>query len=158
MEAEDPQLYGIAYPDNQAVILAEMKVRIGRIKNLSSDESLNVPFAFIIGKYDAWKDIYKDNVPTPLPVVRNGKLDLEAIEQNSWQARFFLEQFCPAVVKNAEALAPNIKFFPASSFGHAPSQTSKGFAPDPQRIRPILIEAPILWILRQLRPDLVPVC
>jgi len=153
---EDPQIHS-DFSDYQSVILAEMKTRIARIRNLGPDAQLDVPLAFLVGKHDAWGDIFDDPKAQPRSVVSDGKFDLEAIEENSWQARTFLNHFCPSVVQNAEALAPNIKYFPISAFGHTPVPTAKGFAPDPQRIKPRLVEAPILWILHQIRPDLVPI-
>jgi len=153
---EDPQINS-DFSDYQSVILAEMKTRIAKMRNLGPDAQLDVPLAFLVGKHDAWGDIFDDPKAQPRPVVRDGKLDLEAIDENSWQARAFLNHFSPSVVQNAEALAPNIKFFPISAFGHTPIPTAKGFAPDPRRIKPRLVEAPILWILHQIRPDLVPI-
>ena len=153
---EDPQIDS-DFADYQAVILAEMKTRITRMRNLGPDAQLDVPLAFLVGKHDAWADIFEDPSTQPRAVVREGKFDLEAVEENSWQARTFLNHFCPSVVQNAEALAPNIKYFPISAFGHTPVPTAKGFAPDPRRIKPRLVEAPILWLLHQIRPELVPV-
>lgn len=153
---EDPQINS-DFSDYQSVILAEMKTRIAKIRNLGPDAQLDVPLAFLVGKHDAWGGIFDDPKAQPRPVVRDGKLDLEAIDENSWQARVFLNHFCPSVVQNAEALAPKIKYFPISAFGHTPVPTAKGFAPDPQRIKPRLVEAPILWILHQIRRDLVPI-
>jgi hypothetical protein len=153
---EDPQIDS-DFADYQAVILAEMKTRIARMRNLGPDAQLDVPLAFLVGKHDAWADIFEDPSTQPRAVVREGKFDLEAVEENSWQARTFLNHFCPSVVQNAEALAPNIKYFPISAFGHTPVPTAKGFAPDPRRIKPRLVEAPILWLLHQIRPELVPV-
>ena len=153
---EDPQIDS-DFADYQAVILAEMKTRIARMRNLGPDAQLGVPLAFLVGKHDAWADIFEDPSTQPRAVVREGKFDLEAVEENSWQARTFLNHFCPSVVQNAEALAPNIKYFPISAFGHTPVPTAKGFAPDPRRIKPRLVEAPILWLLHQIRPELVPV-
>jgi len=153
---EDPQIES-DFADYQAIILAEMKTRIAKMRNLGPDAQLDVPLAFLVGKYDAWADIFESPSSKPRQVVHEGKLDLKAIEDNSWLARTFLNEFCPAVVQNAEALAPNIMYFPISAFGHSPVPTAKGFAPDPKRIRPMLVEAPVLWLMRHIRPDLVPV-
>jgi len=155
----DPQL-NQPLPDLQEIILAELKNRIGRVKNLGINEGIDVPLAFIVGKYDAWNPLYAEGTPPPLEVLRDGALDMKAVQDNSHIARHLLLDICPAVVRNAEALAPNIMYFPTSTFGHNAVETShgKGFAPDPPRIKPILIEAPFLWILSQLRPDLIQTC
>ena len=155
----DPQL-NQPLPDLQEIILAEMKNRIGRVKNLGINEGIDVPLAFIVGKYDAWCSLYAEGTPPPREVLRNGALDIEAVHDNSHVARHLLLDICPAVVRNAEALAPKIMYFPTSTFGHNAVETSngKGFAPDPPRIKPMLIEAPFLWILSQLRPDLIQTC
>jgi hypothetical protein len=59
------------------------------------------------------------------------------------------------VVANAEALSTNVKFFAVSSFGHTPIKIAPGeYVPDPARLEPEFIEAPLLWILSRICPAL----
>jgi hypothetical protein len=47
-------------------------------------------------------------------------------------------------------------FFSASSFGHTPIRIGPNeYVPDPAMLAPISVEVPLLWLLSQLRPDLL---
>jgi hypothetical protein len=49
-----------------------------------------------------------------------------------------------------------VLFFPVSSFGHAPVKVgSVDYVPDPRRLKPFMVEVPILWILSRIAPELV---
>lgn len=160
LEVTDPQL-NQPMPDLQEVILAEMKTRIKRVKNLGPDGKLDVPVAFLVGKYDAWKEMIREEQRgVDTEILKGGKLCLQTLQKNSDLAWGLMKVCAPAVLRNAEALASNIVFFPVSTFGHNAVNTvnGKGFAPDPRKIDPVLIEAPFLWILSQIRPDLISTC
>jgi hypothetical protein len=74
----------------------------------------------------------------------------------------------PAVVANAEIISSNVLYFPASSFGCSPEvvKDAEGrpkiengrpvLGPDPSRLTPILVDAPLLWLLSNFEPDIVP--
>jgi hypothetical protein len=75
-------------------------------------------------------------------------------------------EVCPQIVAGAEAISSNVKYFPVSSFGCSPEvigydKDPQGreipvLSPDPAKIQPILVEIPVLWILSQIEPDLIP--
>ena len=143
--------------DYHDVILAEMKVRIQKLQNLPSGKKTETPLAIVIGKSDGWKHA----LPAPLreDFIVDGKLNLSALSVNHDMIREFLMKYDPKVVANAEAFSSCIKYFAASSFGHAPTdvQTAQGFvpAPDPEKLRPQMVEIPPLWILSQAVPYLI---
>ena len=88
--------------------------------------------------------------------LKESKLQRQAMENNSERLRALLLELCPNVVANAEALTDNIQFFAASSFGHTPLKIGPGeYAPDPTRLKPLAVEAPVLWMLSQLCPQLL---
>jgi len=156
----DPQLHQ-PMPDLQEVILAEMKTRIHRVRNILPGDQLDIPLAFVVGKYDAWGEIIRESERgVDTEILRGGRLCMETLQKNSHVAWGLMQKFVPSIVRSVEALASNVMYFPVSTFGHHAVATTngKGFAPDPRKIRPVLIEAPFLWILSQLRPDLLRTC
>lgn len=154
-DTKDPQLEKPVV-DQQDIILSEMRTRIQTIRNLHSGETIQTPFAFIVGKYDAWLQLL--NGKTLRESVHDGKLDISAIEENSSVIRGLLYQLSPPLVANAEALSSNVMFFAASSFGHTPVKLKIGaenaYVPDPAKLRPVNVEVPLLWILSQICPNL----
>jgi len=156
----DPQLEKEPL-DQQDTILAEMRTRIQSIRNLPVERKIQTPLAVLAGKCDAWLHLMTE--PPFANPVRDGALDLEALEANSRRVRDLLRSVCPAIVANAEALSENVCYFPVSSFGHTPVKQGPNasgqfdYVPDPARLAPYLVEIPPLWILSKLSPALVPV-
>jgi DNA-directed RNA polymerase subunit RPC12/RpoP len=151
-DTKDPQLEK-PIVDQQDIILAEMRARIQMIRNLRSGETIRTPVAFIVGKCDVWLHLLNGK-PLQNPL-RDGKIDLFVIRENSKRVRELLYQLCPAVVANAEALSSNVMFFAASSFGHTPLKIGPGeYVPDPSKLQPVHVEIPVLWILLQVCPGL----
>jgi hypothetical protein len=152
-DTKDPQLEKPVV-DQQDIILAEMRARIQLIRNLPAGENIQTPVAFIVGKSDVWLHLL-DSKLLRNPV-HDGKLDAEAIAENSDIVRALLYQLCPGVVANAEALSSNVMFFAVSSFGHTPIKIGPGeYVPDPARLHPFFVEMPLLWILSQVCPALL---
>jgi hypothetical protein len=151
-DTKDPQLEKPVV-DQQDIILSEMRARIQIIRNLRSDENIHTPVAFVVGKCDVWLHLLNGKpIRDPL---REGKLDMAVIEENSSIVRALMYGLCPAVVANAEALSSNVMFFAASSFGHTPIKIGPGeYVPDPARLEPFHVEIPLLWILSQVCPTL----
>ncbi len=147
-DTKDPQIEK-PIVDQQDIILAEMKARIQMIRNLRSNETINTPVAFVVGKCDVWLHLLNGN-PIRDPV-RDRMLDQSAIEENSDNVRDLMHRLCPSVVANAEALSTNVMFFAASSFGHTPIKIGPGeYVPDPARLQPMHADVPLLWILSHL--------
>jgi hypothetical protein len=94
--------------------------------------------------------------------VERGNLNLEIIESNSNLVREMLMKIVPAIVANAEAVSNRVKYFPVSAFGCSPEfvgNDDRGrpiFSPDPNKISPILVDVPMLWLLSCVEPGLVP--
>ncbi len=145
--------------DQQDIIMAELEIRVKQNKNIAIQEKIDAPMAVMIGKCD----ILEDHIDWDLirnPIVEN-RLDMESLENNSTILRNFLMEMHPSIVANSEALSSNVKFFPVSAFGHSPRTFKRGdqsfIAPNPEKIDPVMIEVPTIWVLSEIVPDLVPV-
>ena len=144
--------------DQQDSILAEVESRIKRVLGLAPSERIQTPLAFIVGKSDAWAHLLAE----PLEgTVREGGLDLGAIDRNSARVRAVLQELCPGLVATAESLAANLRFFAVTSFGHTPVIIAEGpnrgrIAPDPRRLAPARVEDPVYWILHMTSPTIIP--
>lgn len=163
---EDPQLNtGGLQLDQQAVIMAETESRIASILNLGPGESINTPFAVLIGKCDLWEDY----LATPegggkplLPVVAGGKLIRENVQANSDRLRKMLMKLQPAICTTAESISDNVCYFAVSQLGVSPVTFEDELTgvtrvgPDPTKISPRYLCDPTLWMLSQLAPDYVP--
>lgn len=154
---DDPQLALTGRVDQQDSILAELESRMKRVLGLPAAERIRTPMAFIVGKSDAWSHL----LPGPLEeCVSGGQLDLGAIDRNSARVRSVLAETCPGLVACAESLAADLRFFAATSFGHSPVVIADGpnrgrIAPDPRRLEPRQVEAPIYWLIHRACPGLL---
>lgn len=143
---EDPQVEA-PMKDIQAVILSEMRTRIAKVYGQAYDRLNRKPFAFILGKLDAWEHLLDDDL---IPYLNDNRLDNKAVKHNSKLVRDLLLRVCPEAVANAESLSKEIKYFAVSSFGHTPKKTESGsIAPDPKKLAPRNVEAPVLWLLQK---------
>ncbi len=155
---EDPQLTMRGRVDQQDTILSEMETRIKRVLGLSHEQRIATPLAFVVGKCDTWAHL----LPSPLePVVRDGGLDLAALDRNSDRVRHVLAALCPGLVASAESLASEMRYFAVTSFGHCPVTVESGpnrgrIAPDPLRLAPAHVQEPVYWLLRLASPELIP--
>jgi hypothetical protein len=144
----DPQLRSQA-TDEQDTILAEMGIRVKKLKAKDSHELVDTPIAVIVGKCDVWKSILPEDslsLPEDRPITE------EEMERNSESTRNLLLEYCPTIVANADSISTRVRYFPVSSFGHSPKEIEDGplvgkLAPNPQRLKPILATAPTLWAL-----------
>ena len=151
----DPQLEFHDVPDIQDIILDEMRVRFARARGHAARDNLAIPFGVIVGKCDAWIELLGGREALQ-PVVQGGRLIRDALTHKSALTRQVLQEHCPEITARLDALSSQTLYFPVSSFGHTPLRTSRGVAPDPKRLQPWLAEAPVLWVLDQLAPGLIP--
>ena len=131
---------------------------------MGASAKLKTPLAVVVGKLDVWRDLLRDD-SLAQPIVGN-EFDQNAVDENSDVVRRLMMDVCPQVVAGAEAISENVKYFPVSSFGCSPEilgySTDAGgrktpqVGPNPSNISPILVEIPVLWILSQIEPQLVP--
>lgn len=152
----DPQLRTPA-TDEQDTILAEMGVRIKKMRAIESHERIDTPLAVLVGKFDLWRALLP---PDAIAAPEDRALTDDEIEANSAATRALLMELCPTIVVNAESISSRVRFFPASPLGHSPRVIEDGplagkLAPLPRRLRPILATAPALWALRQAAPELL---
>jgi len=153
----DPQFDKPVFGDVVA-IMSEMKKRI---KDITGEDRLKAPLAFIVGKYDAWgasllkegEQFYETNTESCLSAA--------AIHHNSNIVRRILMEKCPGVLGVAESLSDTVMFFPVSSFG-APARKAvmadgnEMTIPDPETLNPFLVDAPILWLMNRINPKMIP--
>jgi hypothetical protein len=158
--SEDPQLTAkAAHLDQQDVILSETKVRIRKLLGLGPRDRIATPLAVLLGKCDTWIDLVgRENFRDP---IRDGTLDLGAIDANSALIRQFLAPICPAIVGGAESLSSEVKYFAVSPLGHSPvrftdSAGVERLGPDPTQLEPMFMDIPTLWALSKVAPTLVP--
>jgi hypothetical protein len=156
----DPQIKDRRF-DQQETLLAEMNSRVKGLMGIDFREKITKPLALLVGKCDVWQDLIgREHLKN---AVVDGKLDLDVIRKLSDLVREKLLEITPAIVANAESISDNVMYFPVSSFGCSPdllgTDPDSGhpiLSPDPNKISPILVEIPTLWVLSQLNCDLVP--
>lgn len=152
-DSNDPQIEK-PIVDQQDILLAEMRARIHSLRNLSPGARLQTPVAFVVGKGDIWLPLLEGGILRD--AVTRGRLDTDAVAENSDRVRSLLHKLCPAVLANAEALSDNLQFFAASSFGHTPIRLGPGeYVPDPAKLAPFHVESPLLWILSEVCPGIL---
>jgi energy-coupling factor transporter ATP-binding protein EcfA2 len=153
----DPQLRQSHRVDRQDSILAEMEVRMKKMLGLPPAERIPVPVAILVGKCDVWRTLL-DAREFP-PPVRDGRIDSAGIDASSARVRALLAEFCPGLVAHAESLSHDVRYFAVSSLGHSPIALQGAdaglLAPDPRRIAPIGVKAPVYWLLGKILPELV---
>lgn len=149
---------------DQHVILAEIHERIKNNHHMMLGENIDIPLAIVVGKHDLLEEMLPRR-ELKNDLFKNGAISRETIDWNSDKAYSFLDEFCPEVVSAAETISKKIKYFPASSFGMPAIEIDvikddKGMAdcgPQPSRMHPYLVEAPLLWLLSEIEPDLLPI-
>lgn len=163
--AADPQLSADGF-DQQDTILSEMNVRVKNLRGIDFREKIETPLAVVVGKCDVWSCLLGG---WPFAnAMEEGMVDISKLKANSAILRNLLLELVPAVVANAEIISSNVLYFPASSFGCSPEvvKDAEGrpkiengrpvLGPDPSRLTPILVDAPLLWLLSNFEPDIVP--
>lgn len=156
--SSDPQIADRRF-DQQETLLAEMNSRVKGLMGVDFRDKIDKPIAMLVGKCDVWQDmIGRENL---LNAVTERKLDLTVIRRISDLVRGKLLEVTPSIVANAESISDNVMYFPVSSFGCSPDVIGEDhghpiLSPDPNKISPILVEIPILWILSQVNRDLIP--
>jgi len=142
---KDPQI-DAPMNDIQSVILSEMRMRIAKVHGQSIERMNKKPFAFILGKLDAWEHLLDGELRDYMV---DSKFSEEVLDHNSKLVRDLLMRVCPEAVANAESLTREIRYFGVSSFGHTPVRTESGsIAPIPDQIEPKHVEAPVMWLLK----------
>jgi hypothetical protein len=155
----DPQLAQRTHRDQQDILVAEMEARIKRLRGLPPGRRISTPLAILIGKCDIWRHLIDwQRITSP---VRNGHVDGSIVDANSALLRDFMLEIDPGFVANAEALSDTVRYFAVAPLGHSPERIVGGdldgyLAPDPARLRPTMVETPVLWLLSRLAPGLVP--
>ncbi|MCC7377418.1 MAG: hypothetical protein IT581_22345 [Verrucomicrobiales bacterium] len=141
--------------DQQDIILSELRARLQKGIPLEPGAKTKAPLAMLIGKCDAWMNLFGDSAPKD-PLLGN-QLDLSLIEQNSNRVRSLLMEIYPTIVANAERISETVMYFPVSAFGTAPVKLRDGeYVPDPASLNPILPDIPLLWLLSRVDPTLIP--
>jgi len=154
----DPQINSHRL-DQQDVILAETEVRIKSLLGLDTRQQVSTPLAVMVGKCDTWISLLGDE--PLLPAIADGTVSVANITTNSKRIRELLLEICPAIVANAEVISSNVCYFAISPLGCSPVEFTDRdghvrIGPDPKKIEPRHVDAPTLWVLSQISPDLMP--
>lgn len=144
----------------QAPLLNDLEIQLRLRFNCPAPAKLPIPLAFIINKKDAWQELLG---PEPLlPISHHGRLMTSCIQANSDRLRRLVFSISPQLCLSAEALSNNVCYFAVSSFGRQAvsfedSETGEvRFAPESGSTRPEHVVDPLLWVLSQLEPHLLP--
>lgn len=159
-KSSDPQ-FSDKRNDQQSTLLAQMNSRVKGLMGVDFRDKIDKPLAMLVGKCDVWLEmIGRENLQN---AVIDGKLDLNIVRRVSDLVRRKLLEITPSIVANAESISDNVMYFPVSSFGCSPELLGVDpatnhpiLSPDPNKISPILVEIPILWILSQMDRNLIP--
>jgi hypothetical protein len=147
---------------DQDVILGEMGARLRGWRQIGLDELHDAPIAVVVGKHDLLGDLLPIEKLTTNIYAPKG-ISQSAIDENSNITREFMLEYCSDIVGAAESISKNVKYFPASSFG-VPATVLDGvtgkdgkpmYGPNPSRMKPYLVEAPFLWLLSEMEPELI---
>jgi hypothetical protein len=155
----DPQISDQRF-DQQDTILAEMNARVKTLRGVDFKQKIDTPLAVVAGKCDVWMHLLEnDSLQDP---IQNGKIVEDIVKKNSVIIRQLLHDVVPAIVQNAETISSNVLYFPCSSFGCSPEVVCdqygnplldesgrKSFSPDPNKISPLFVETPMLWLISQ---------
>ena len=155
---EDPQMNNHKL-DQQDVILAESEVRIKSLLGLDTRDRITTPLAVMVGKCDTWQQLLGEQ--PLLDFIVDEKVSLANIAANSKRIRSLLLDICPEIVSNAEAISSKVRYFAVSPLGSSPvtfldKSGAERIGPDPKLIKPRFVEAPTLWVLSQVSPEIIP--
>ncbi len=146
LQKKAPELERKKIVDKHLTILSEMENRISTIENNYGDKSGEKMFAFVLNKFDAWEQLLGEE--PFLDPIKDGKINLDVLNQNSDRLKGLLMSICPSIVAAAESISKHCKFFAACPLGHSPVKTLSGlYAPDPSKINPKFVEQPVIWFL-----------
>lgn len=150
----DPQLKIEGRIDQQYILLAELEARIRKLKHLGLRDPIETPLAILVGKSDLWNPMLL-NKKLENPLTPSG-LNMEQIESNSKALRELLMEYNPTLVANADSLSTEVAYFPVSALGHSPKALENGaLAPDPEKIKPDMVEVPVLWAMKKINMGLL---
>lgn len=145
----DPQLKIEGKIDQQYILLAELEARVRKLRSLGTRDPIDTPLAILVGKSDLWNPrLLIEPLEEPLT---DAGLDMVKVESNSNKLRKLLLEYNPTLVANADSLSTQVAYFPVSALGHSPKPLANGaLAPDPEQIRPYMVEIPMLWVLQKI--------
>ena len=153
--------------ETQDVVLATADQSVKRHMGRELSVPLDIPLVVVLAKFDAWKHKIQGDLPEFLWRGDGQKDEVERFRSDvvrgvSQQMRKLLTKFCPAIVTAAERMSRRVCYVPTSATGCAPVVGGTGpgglplFKHRAGSIRPQWAEVPMLWILSQLVPDLIP--
>ena len=152
--------------DPQHVILATADQNVKKYLGREIAQPLDVPLVVIVTKFDAWKHLLGDALPSFHVQPKAGSISglrLSVVEEVSRRLRSLILELAPALVAATERFSRHVYFVPSSATGCAPrvvgrdeetgKPTYKFRVGD---LRPEWVEVPLLWMLSRHVPGLVP--
>lgn len=149
-------------PVSQDTIFVEAAQRVRRYAGLAQSKKHNRPLIVVVTKFDSWHSLLATPTlpPTRITNARGTRsaVNLEAAEETSRRVRSLLRKISPEIVAAAEGFASQVLYVPVSATGCSPDtdpQTGAlGFRPGD--MKPIWVEAPMLYALSRWLGGLVP--
>ena len=86
----------------------------------------------------------------------------EHIDINSARLRQFIFNIAPHICSSAEAISSNVRYFAASALGESPVEFMDErsgtvlIGPASGSVRPVRVAEPLLWVLHNASPSLIP--
>ena len=154
-DPREPQLQTDKYIYEQTRLLSEMIFRIRRHRNMTLQEKCSIPLVLAVGKFDAWQSLLKRDL-TALPLYLQNKDNFNnqwcrnSVMDVSFTLRELLLQYAPELIHTAESFFRNVAVVPCSNFGCHSSRSASGqLGVIPEQLRPLWVEAPLLYILNE---------
>ena len=149
--------------DRQELVLSEAARRVKTYSGIPMTASHDRPLIVLISKFDAWQKLVGDQrLANPWawhPSKKFSVLKIEPILQVSAKLRELLRAHSPSIVATAESFVDPKKviYMPVSATGGAPTVMPDGrLAHISGSLKPMWVETPLLFVLSQFVPGLVP--
>lgn len=157
-----------AVRDPQNTILSNADQKVKQHLGREVGQPLDSPLIVVVTKYDAWSHL----LPGPLPDYfippsvdgTAGGLRVSKLAETSRQVQDLILRLAPQVVAAANRFSRHVYYVPVSATGCAPRLMNPDRGPNEKPaykfrvgdIKPHWVEVPLLWMLSQHVPGLIP--
>lgn len=157
-----------AVRDPQSTVLSNADQNVKRFLGREVAQPLDTPLVIIVAKHDAWSHLLPGPLPDyfiPSSVEGNaGGLRISKLVETSQRIHDLIVRLAPEIEAAANRFSRHVYYVPVSATGCAPRIINPDHGPDTKPdyqfrvgdIKPQWIEVPLLWMLSQHVPGLVP--
>lgn len=154
--------------DPQHTILANVDQKVKQSLGREVGQPLDTPLMVVVAKHDAWSHLLPDplvDFHIPSSVEGNaGGLRISKLIETSRQVHDLMLRLSPQVVAAANRFSRHVYYVPLAATGCAPRLMNPDRGPDDKPdykfrvgdIKPYWSEVPLLWMLSQHVPGLIP--